>query len=318
MASLTAVDDFRVHVFIGETGGAADKRIDARHFAVGSARHAEVVVDEAVDNRKTEVDAGESRIGELSLACPVERFQHNAVGISSVAGECADDFSFVRRIDVDAVGHCRARGDRDAAADDRVCSEVSDAEVRDVHSAAASFAVAGFFTEEFGNGSENMVLEDGFQKCVAGEGGEFGAARLELCLGHSLDGVEALRNGVTVSAVGGGDFVRDVESGADARRCCFLTDGKVCRTAVFIVAEDFIGAVFEFEDHFLELADDEHGLIEFRQIFLFDMSGFEFLLHVFVILILGDGVQFYFSGLEIRTGIAQVVAHFVLLEFVRI
>ena len=158
------------------SGGAADERVHAADFAVGTAGHAVVVVDQAVDDRKTEIDAGEFRIGELALAGPVEGFEHDAVGIGTVAGERADDFALFGFVDVDTGGHGRARGDRNAAADDRVRAEVTHAEVRNVHAAAAAFAVTGFLTEQFGDGAVDVIFHHGVTQFLTGETGVFGAA----------------------------------------------------------------------------------------------------------------------------------------------
>ena len=310
-----AVDDFRVHVAVGETGGAADERVHAADFAVGTAGHAVVIVDQAVDDRKTEVDAGEFRIGELALAGPVEGLEHDAVGIRAVAGERADDFALFGLVDVDTGGHGRARGDRDAAADDRVRAEVTHAEVRNVHAAAAAFAVTGFLTEQFGDRAVDVVFHDRIAQFLAGEARIFRAAFAQLGVVHAHDRMETLGDGVAVAAVRGGDLVGDLQRGADARRRGFLTDRQVGRAAVFVVGQLFISAVFQLQDHFFEFTDHQHGFVNFSQFVFLQIPGFEFLLEILVVQINRNRIQFHFSGFEIRTGIVDEIAHFFLLCF---
>ena len=86
---------------------------------------------------------------------------------------------------------------------------MADAEVGDVHAAAATLAVTGFLAEEFGDGAEDVILHDRFAQLLAGEGGEFRAAGVQLLFTHVLDRVESLGDRVAVAAVGAGDEVGD-------------------------------------------------------------------------------------------------------------
>ena len=308
-----AVDDFRVHIFIIETGGAAGQEVNAVDFAVSASGHAEMVVDDTVNDRQPEFGAGDFT-GELFLTRPVERFQHHAVGISAVAGKTADDAFF--HFFINPAGHCRAGGDRDAAADNCIGAQVSDAEVGNVHAAPAAFAVTGFFAEQFGDGAVNMVFHHGFAEFFALQVGIFRTACFQFGFVHPFDGVEALGDGIAVAAVRGSDKIADVECGTGPGCGGFLPDGQMGRAAIFIVADDFIRAGTALQNHFFEFTDYQHGLIEFQQFRLGDAFGGQFFLRRRIVLIGRNALQFDGPFLKIRTKVTEIISHFQLLDVV--
>jgi hypothetical protein len=101
-------------------------------------------------------------IGELRLRRKIQRFQHHAVGVGAVAGEAAHD---IAALEV-TVGQRRARGDRHAAADDRVRAQMADGEIRDVHRTAAAPAITVVLAEEFANRAIDVLLQRGFDQIL--------------------------------------------------------------------------------------------------------------------------------------------------------
>ncbi|MPN00632.1 hypothetical protein SDC9_147828 [bioreactor metagenome] len=129
--------------------------------------------------------------------------------------------------------------------------------------------------------------------------------------------MEALGDGVAVAAVGGGDEVGDVEHAAYPGSGRFLADGEVRRTAIIIVADDFVSAGPALQDHFFKFPDHQHRFVDFEQFGLGDIFGLEFRRHVRIVLISRNAVQFDRGFFEARSGITVViVAHFVDFSFV--
>ena len=250
-----AVDDLGVEVVVGEAGGAARHLADAGDLAVGAAGHAVVVVDQGIDDREAEaVLAGVVGIGELAHGGPVERLHHHAVVVGAVAGEAAGDLAVAEV----ARAHGGAGGDRHAAADDGVGAEVTDAEVGDVHAAAAALAVAVLLAEELGDGAVDMVFEPGLDELLALLARLPGEARAEFRDAHAADGRATLGQRIAVAAVGRGDVVVVAHAGAAADRRGLLADRDVGGPAVVVAGAGGIGARAQLDDHLLEFADRQH------------------------------------------------------------
>ena len=302
------VDDFGVHIVVVKTGGTAGKVIQTVDFAIGAAGHTKVVVDDDEDQRQTELGLGQRPV-ELILSGPVQSFQYHTVGVSAVTGKGGDHATLIGR--VDTAGHGRTGSDRNTAADDGVGAQVTDAEVSNVHPAAATFAVTVFLTEKFGDGAENVIFHDCIAQFFALECGVFGAAFAHIFFAHVLDGVETLGDTVAVAAVGGGDKVGDVQHAAHPGGGRFLTDGEVGRAAVVVVADDLVSTGTALEDHFFKLADGQHGLIDFQHFGFGDFLCLVFSGNARIVLISRNAVQFDGRLLETRSGITVViVAHF--------
>ena len=248
------VDRLGVHVVLGEAGGAPGKVPDAHHLFVRVVGHPVVVVlDEVDDGEPVRVVAGQV-VRPLRLGRPVERLEDHPVGVGAVPREAADHPVRV----VVAVGHRGARGDRHAAAHDRVGAEVARREVADVHPAAATGAVARLLAEELGDDVVDVLLERRLQQLVARAAGRGRDAGAQLVVGHPADRRESLGDGVAVAAVRARDVVVDAEQAARSHGRCLLADRDVRRAAVLVARKGIVATRPQADDHLLQLANGEH------------------------------------------------------------
>src|SRR5579864_8974379 len=94
-------------------------------------------------------------VDELRLRGEIHRLQYHAVRVRSVACKTAHDPAGPK---VTHAQRC-AGSDRHAASHDGICTKVPDAEISNVHAAAAALAVAVFLPEELGNRPEQVVFQ---------------------------------------------------------------------------------------------------------------------------------------------------------------
>ena len=171
--------------------------------------------------------------GQVHGGGDVDALMEGASGSGAIAEEGDGDFAVLANLGPQR----RAGGDRDAGADNAVGAEVAELNVGDVHGAALAAAVAGGAAEEFG---------------------------------HHLVHAGALGDAMAVAAVGAGDEVALVQSGADAGGGGFLADVEVEGTAHFGGQEGLLS-------RFLEATDAPHDAVDPAQLvvvqFLQDAVG---------------------------------------------
>src|SRR5208283_431301 len=109
-------DDFRVHVVVGETGGAAGDAVHPQDFIIAAVGHAVMVFEDQENNRQAGFAPGGQVVGELRLRGEIQGFQHHTVGVRAVTGKTANHVAALQI----AVGQSRAGGNGHAAADDSV------------------------------------------------------------------------------------------------------------------------------------------------------------------------------------------------------
>jgi len=80
--------------------------------------------------------------------------------MDSSTGKAAND----RVLFLIAQANRRTRGNRHAAADNRVRPKMPDGEIGDVHRAATALAIAVFLAEQFANHAIDMLFERGFEQ----------------------------------------------------------------------------------------------------------------------------------------------------------
>jgi len=80
-----------MHRPVGEAGRPSGEVADAHDLLVGAVGHAVVVVLDEVDDRQAEGVVARQVVRPLGLGGPVERLEHDAVGVGAVPGEAADD-----------------------------------------------------------------------------------------------------------------------------------------------------------------------------------------------------------------------------------
>ena len=246
------------HVVLGEAGRTARQVAHAHHLVIGAVGHPVVVVLDEVDDGQPEGPIAGQVVGPLRLGRPVERLEHDAVGVRPVAREAAHH---PLRAAI-AQRHGRARGDRDRATHDRVGPQVPGGEVADVHAAAAAVAVPLVLAEELGDRAVDVLLERRREPLVAGPGGRVRQAGAQRLVRHPPERGKALGDRVAVPAVGARDVVIRPQRGAGAHRRGLLADRDVRRAAVVVAGERAVAARAEPDDHLLELADGQHVVEE--------------------------------------------------------
>ena len=249
-----AVDGLGVHVVGREPGRPPGQVGHAHDLVVRVVGHAVVVVLDEVDDRQAVGAVGGEVVRPLRLRRPVERLEHDAVGVRAVAREAAHDLVVL----LVAVGHRRAGRDRHGPADDRVGAEVAGREVADVHAPAATAAVALVLAEQLGDHAVDVLLERGLEQVGARRRRRTRHAGPELLVGHRPDRREALGDRVAVTAMGAGDVVVGAQRRAGTDRGGLLADRDVRRPAVVVAGEGIVAAGPEADDHLLHLADREH------------------------------------------------------------
>ena len=111
--------------------------------------------------------------------------------------------------------------------------------------------------------------------------------------------------------LGAGDEVGDRQFGADSGGGRLLADRQVGRAAVFVVADDFVGAGAALEDHLFEFADHQHRFIQFGRFGLGDLLRLVLSGERAVVGVRRDRFELERRLAEVRAEVAEVVVcHF--------
>ena len=297
-----AVDDFGVHLVVGEPRRAQRQAAHAGHLVVGAAGHAVMIVADQEDDRQAERLAVGVVIGELILGGEVQQFEHDAVGVRAVAGETAHH-SLVAKI---AAGQGRAGGDRHAAANDRVGAEMADGKIGDVHRAAASATIAVVLAEQLTDCAIGVLLERRLEQFLAAVRPAAGDPRSQLALAHQTQRDRALRQALAMPAVRAGDVVGDAQRRAGARRRSLLADRDMSRAAIVVVADRLVGAGTQLDDHLLEFAYRQHVFEKRYRLLGRQRLGLQLRPHASLVAIRRDPAAIDHKRFELRPHVAQI------------
>ena len=261
-----------------------------------------MVVDDHVDDRQAAGLLAGQVVGPLLLRSPVERFQDDAVGIGAIAGEAANDLVGATIAEC----HRRAGCDRDAAADNRVGTEMPGREVAYVHAAATTAAVALFLAEEFRDHAVDVLFESVGEEPVVVRRLGPGRTGSQIVRRHRPDRREALGDCVAVASVGARDVVVGAEGPAGTDGCGLLTDRYVGRAAVVVARQGIVSAGAEADDHLLQFADGQHVVQQVQGCGSGDASGRDLGAGVADEIKAVDGAQRLYEGREVRPCVALV------------
>ncbi len=288
---IEAVDPLGVHRILIDSRSHPGGDSVAHRLAGGLAAHrVEIVEDVHEERRIPRVVVPEGRI--LIHRSEDERFVDRTAGERTVA-DVGDDDSLPA---VDFLVERRSHGDRSRTADDRVVRHRTEGLEEGVHRTAEPGIEAVLLRVDLG---QRSIKNEVFGKVIhvfafvmlfddlEGVSAHVGLHDVQqLFLTQLSDRAHAFRQDLTVTAVGTEDLVIRVEDHRLSDRGAFLTGGEVGRTEV-LVGDSLVHSFFlDHVEHRLELANQEHIVIDANQALL--AIGLELFLHIAHIVVDGD------------------------------
>ena len=128
----------------------------------------------------------------------------------------------------------------------------------------------------------------------------------ELLFGHLADGDGAFGEAFAVAAVCAGDVIGQLKRGTCTGGGAFLSHRHVRRAAIIEIANRFVSARTELDDHFFQLADDQHVFQNCDGLGGGDCFCFKFGGEIALVAISGNFATIYFERREFRPRITQI------------